>query len=171
MNTGFFLALRKLYKPTAPIYYCMYVATPDVQIGTYLDLWQKDRYHVELAAQLYCEPNDIDKALEQLGYEIVDADQWGRSYHHNKGHNKIIELDELEDPTALVRLILRYSDLDEADTDQAENQLDSLYTQICQMCKNNYDSKYNDYDCLYQPADLEADPHYTYIPDDWRMRN
>jgi len=46
------LALRKVYKLIAPIYYYMYTDAPDVQIGTYSDLWQKDRYRVELAALL-----------------------------------------------------------------------------------------------------------------------
>ncbi len=135
----------------------MYAEGQDVEVGTYPDLWQKDRYRVELAAGLSCEPADLDKALERLGYEIVDADQWGRSYRHNQDPNKTIELDELEDPAALVRLILRYGDLDEADIGPAEDQLASLYDRICQMCNNRYD---NDcYEPLYCSSGLDADQY------------
>lgn len=137
----------------------MYGTDEDVKVSTYADLWQKGRYRVELAAELACEPNGIDKALEQLGYEIIDADQWGRSYWHNQDHNKTIELDELEDPTALVRLILRYGDLDEVDIGSAEEQLASLYARIHQMCRDSYDD--NDYDCLCQPASVDVDQYHN----------
>lgn len=135
----------------------MYATDEDVQVGTYADLWQKGRYRVELAAELSYEPDDIDKALEQLGYEAVDADQWGRSYRHSQDHNKTIELDELDDPTAFLKLILRYGDLDEAGVGQAEYQLDSLYNQICQMCRNGYDD--SDYDSLDLPICPEIDQY------------
>ena len=157
MHAGFWLALRKVYKPIAPIYYHMYTDAPDVQIGTYSDLWQKDRYRVELAAQLYCEPNDIDKALEQLGYEIIDADQWGRTYRHSQDHNRTVELDELEDPGEYIRLILRNGDLDEVDIDKAEDELGSLYARLYQMCQSQYED--DAYDPLYHSVDLESDQY------------
>lgn len=135
----------------------MYAEGQDVKVGTYPDLWQKDRYRVELAAELFCEPADLDKALERFGYEIIDADQWGRSYRHNQDRAKTIELDELEDPTALVRLVLRYGDLDEADIGSAEDQLASLYDRIRQMCNNRYD---NDcYEPMYCPLGLDTDQY------------
>lgn len=157
LHAGFWLALRKVYKPTAPIYYCMYTAAPDAQIGTYSDLWQKDRYRVELAAQLYCEPNDIDKALEQLGYEIIDADQWGRTYRHSQDHNRTVELDELEDQAEYIKLVLRNGDLDEMDIDRAEDELGSLYTRLYQMCQSQYED--DAYDPLYRSVDLESDQY------------
>ena len=157
MHAGFWLALRKVYKPIAPIYYYMYTDAPDVQIGTYSDLWQKDRYRVELAAQLYCEPNDIDKALEQLGYEIIDADQWGRTYRHSQDHNRTVELDELEGPGEYIRLVLRNGDLDEVDIDKAEDELGSLYARLYQMCQSQYED--DAYDPLYRSVDLESDQY------------
>ena len=167
LHAGFWLALRKVYKPIAPIYYYMYTDAPDVQIGTYLDLWQKDRYRVELAAQLYCEPNDIDKALEQLGYEIIDADQWGRTYRHSQDHNRTVELDELEDQAEYIKLVLRNGDLDELDIDRAEDQLGSLYARIHQMCQGRYDdSGYGPPDCLVDP---EANQYALPIKDYFTM--
>ena len=55
---------------------------PDVQVGVYADLWRKGRYRVELNAKLDYDPSDIDAALEELGYESIDADQWGQTYRH-----------------------------------------------------------------------------------------
>ena len=167
LHAGFWLALRKFYKPIAPIYYCMYTDAPDVQIGTYSDLWQKDRYRVELAAQLYCEPNDIDKALEQLGYEIIDADQWGRTYRHSQDHNRTVELDELEDPGEYIRLVLRNGDLDEVDIDRAEDELGSLYARLYQMCQSQYED--DAYDHLYHSVDLESDQYRS--PDIEQLQN
>lgn len=167
LHAGFWLALRKVYKPCAPIYYYMYTNAPDVQIGTYSDLWQKDRYRVELAAQLYCEPNDIDKALEQLGYEIIDADQWGRTYRHSQDHNRTVELDELEDPGEYIRLVLRNGDLDEVDIDRAEDELGSLYARLYQMCQSQYED--DAYDPLYHSVDLESDQYRS--PDIEQLQN
>lgn len=135
----------------------MYATAQDIQVGAYPDLWKQGRYRVELAAQLPYETADMDSILEQLGYEIVDADQWGRSYRHSQDHNKTIELDELDDPTAFPKLLLRYGDLDEAGVGQAEDQLDSLYNRICQMCRNSYDD--DDYDSLDSPICSEIDQY------------
>lgn len=136
----------------------MYATAPDIQIGTYPDLWKQGRYRVELATQLPYETADMDSILQQLGYEVVDADQCGRSYRHSQDHNKTIELDELEDPTAFLKLLLRYGDLDEAGVGQAEDQLDSLYNRICQMCRNGYND--SDYDSLDSPIYPEIDHYY-----------
>jgi len=135
----------------------MYATAPDIQIGTYPDLWKQGRYRIELAAQLPYETADMDGILQQLGYEAIDADQGGRSYRHSQDHNKAIELDELDDPTISLKLLLRYSDLDEAGVGQAEDQLDSLYNRICQMCRSRHDD--SDYDSLDLPICPEIDQY------------
>jgi len=157
LHAGFWLALRKVYKPIAPIYYYMYTDAPDVQIGTYSDLWRKGRYRVELTAELSYDPVDVDAALQQLGYDIADADQWGRTYRHSQDHNRTVELDELEDQAEYIKLVLRNGDLDELDIDRAEDELGSLYARLYQMCQSQYED--DAYDPLYRSVDLESDQY------------
>lgn len=114
----------------------MYAAVSDVEVGTYPDLWQKGRYRVELSTELPFYLADVEAALQQLGYEIIDSDQWGQTHRHRQDSNQIAELDELEEPTEYVRLILRNGDLEEEQTEQAEGQLGSLYDGIYQMCQD-----------------------------------
>lgn len=166
-HADFWLALRKVYKPIAPIYYYMYTDAPDVQIGTYSDLWRKERYRVELTEELLCDPVDVDAALQQLGYDIADADQWGRTYRHSQDHNRTVELDELEDQAEYIKLVLREGDLDELDIDRAEDQLGSLYARLYQMCQGRYDD--NGYDPLYHSVDLETDQYRN--PDIEQLQN
>jgi len=153
----FWLALRKVYKPIASIYYYMYTDAPDVQIGTYSDLWRQGRYRVELTAELPCDPDDVDAALQQLGYDIADGDQWGRTYRHSQDHNRTVELDELEDQAEYIKLVLRNGDLDEVDIDWAEDELGSLYARLYQMCQSQYED--DAYDPLYRSVDLESDQY------------
>lgn len=147
-NMLLFLLWRNVYKPLYPIHYYMYATAEDVQVGTYPDFWQKGRYRVELTVELPCDLFGVHNALQQLGYRVTDTDQWGRTYHHNQDHNKTVELDEVEDPAASLKLILRYGDVEEAGLVQAEEQLNSLYNRICQMCRDVRD------DCDYEPLDL-----------------
>jgi len=167
LHAGFWLALRKVYKPIAPISYYMYTDAPDVQIGTYSDLWRQGRYRVELTAELPCDPTDVDAPLQQLGYDIADADQWGRTYRHSQDHDRTVELDELEDPGEYIRLVLRNGDLNEVDIGKAEDELGSLYARLYQMCQGRYDD--NAYDPLYRPVDLESDQYRS--PDIEQLQN
>lgn len=117
----------------------MYAATPDGQIGTYPDLWRKDRYRVDLCVELPFDTDDVDAALQQLGYYIVDAGQWGQSYSHNQDRSRTVELDEVGEQVAYVRLVLRDGNLDEAGINAAEDYLNSLYERIYQICSNRGD--------------------------------
>lgn len=112
----------------------MYATTPDVQVGTYPDLWRKGRYRVELTAGLRNGHEDVDAALEQLGYEVSDCDQWGRSYRHREDPERTAELDELEHEASYVKLILREGDLDKEAADRGEEELFSMYERIYQLC-------------------------------------
>ncbi len=114
----------------------------DVQIGTYPELWLKGRYRVDLYVELPFDADDVDAAMQQLGYHITDAGQWGQSYSHNKHRSHTAELDEAPEQAGYVRLVLRSNGLDEADTEAAENDLSSVYErirQICDSCCNEYD--------------------------------
>lgn len=152
LHCGVSLKLRNVYKSVAPIYHCMYTAAPDIQVGTYPDLWQKGRYRVELTAQMPCDVEVVDAALQQLGYQVMDTDQWGRTYRHDQQPCRTAELDELEHAGEYVKLILRNADLDELDIGRVEDQLGSLYDRIHQMCQDRYE---NGYDAFYYSEGLE----------------
>jgi len=145
----------------------MYTAAPDVQIGTYSDLWRKERYRVELTAELPYDTVDVDAALQQLGYDIADADQWGRTYRHNQDHNRTVELDELEGQAEYIKLVLCNSDLDEVDIDKSEDELGSLYARLYQMCQSQYED--DGYNPLYHSVDLESDQYRS--PDIEQLQN
>ena len=112
----------------------MYAATSVAQVETYPDLWRKGRYRVELKAELAGDCYDVDAALDQLGYEVTDADQWGRSYRHRDDPRRTAELDEAEAPSALVSLILRQGDLDDEEIPPAEGELDLEYGKLYGLC-------------------------------------
>jgi len=124
----------------------MYATTPGVQIGIYPDLWRKGRYRVDLSVELPFDPDDVDAALQQQGYHMVDTGQWGQSYSHNQDRTRTAELDEIEEQAAYVRLVLRNADLDEAGINVAENYLNSVYGGIYQVCQSRCDEY--DYDPL-----------------------
>ena len=106
----------------------------DWQVEIHDDAWQKGRYRAELQAELACDPYDVDIALEQLDYRIVDADQWGRSYFHGKNAHLTVELDEFAKPLDSVRLILRQSNLNEEEIPSTEEELELTYAKIASMC-------------------------------------
>ena len=133
----------------------MYATASDVQIETYGDLWQKGRYRVELGAELPFDPDDVDNALEKLGYKVIDAGQWGRSYHHGRDQKRSAELDELEEPEISLRLTLRHGDLGEEDIDTAKDQLRELYDGINRMCQKRYGDYGFDSFCLSMYPDSE----------------
>ena len=112
----------------------MYAEAPVAQVGTYPDLWRKGRYRVELKVELTGDYDGVDRALDQLGYEVVDVDQWGRSYRHREGPRRTAELDELEASADRVSLILHQGDLDEAEIPSAEGDLDLEYGKLRALC-------------------------------------
>jgi len=125
----------------------MQAAVSDVQTGTYPDLWRKGHYRVELNAELPFYMEDVDVALQQAGYEAVDADQWGRSYRHKADPQQTAEVDESEDGGGYVKIMLRDGGLEDDGIKQAEDQLDLLYDRIHQICQSR--SEY-----LFEPADI-----------------
>jgi hypothetical protein len=53
----------------------MYMTDLDFQISVYPDLWRQNRYRIELTVKPY-NSRDAGDVLQQLGYDVVDADQW-----------------------------------------------------------------------------------------------
>jgi hypothetical protein len=137
----------------------MYAAAPDIQIGTYADLWQKGRYRVDLTVELPYDPEDVDVALQKLGYDVVDIDQRGRSYRHRQNPSLTAELDELDDQAVYIRLLLRCGGLSDTDVGQSEDQLSLYYERIHQMCQKGCTDIDSDY--LYPLPDAEIDPYYN----------
>jgi hypothetical protein len=79
--------------------------------GVYADSRHAGRYAVAAGG---CFQGDVDAtfaALEALGYELVDADQWGASYRHREDRSRRVELDEWRDESGRVYLRLADEDL------------------------------------------------------------
>jgi hypothetical protein len=90
---------------------------------------------------------DVDAALQKLGYDIIDADQWGQSYQDKDNSDITAELDETEADITSLRLTLRYGDLSEQDIESARGQVESIYERIEQICQR----RYSQYD--YEPVE------------------
>ena len=132
----------------------MYATSSAPRVEVCGDLWEKGRYRVELAARLPCEFADVDDGLEKLGYEVIDAGQWGRSYRNRQDPRHTAELDELDDAGAYVRLILRKGDLEAARLSDAEGEVDLTYARLRAACparSGEYPYK------IINPADVDYD--------------
>ena len=105
----------------------MHATAGDARVEVGKDLWQPGRYRAELTAALSYDSGEIDLALQQLGYEIVDSCQWGRSYRHRDNHRREVELDELDDGYGAVRLVLREGDLSVGEANRARGRLRDLF--------------------------------------------
>jgi len=121
----------------------MYGISLDTGAEVYPDLWQKGRYRVELNVELNYDLSEVDAPLQKLGYDIIDADQWGQSYQDKDNSDITAELDETEVDIVSLRLTLRYGDLGEQDIESAREQVESVYEKIGQICQG----RYSQYEC------------------------
>lgn len=112
----------------------MYTTVSQPQVETCGDLWRKERYRAELAAQLPYGFGDVDAALEKLGYEVIDAGQGGRSYVNKADARHTAELDELGDRPTYVKLTLREGDLKPGEIADAEHGVESTYIRLRAEC-------------------------------------
>ena len=139
----------------------MYTKIPDVRIETYPDHWRKDHYRVELEAELGYGIEDVDKALEELGYEIIDNDQWGWSYQNKGMPIENAELDEMDGGNPRVKLVLTGHGLEEAQIEPSKMELYALFERIYQACINHSqqysDDSFINYNYFHQQED--ADPY------------
>ena len=108
----------------------MYTTSSEARLEVCEDLWRKGRYRVELTGRLAYAAGDVDAALEQLGYEAIDLDQWGRSYQHREDPSRTAELDELGEGAASVRLVLRQGNLEPSEIAGAKSELDLRYGRL-----------------------------------------
>ena len=125
----------------------MYEISLDTGAEVYPDLWQKGRYRIELNVQLRYDLSEVDAALQEMGYNTIDADQWGQSYQDKDNSDITAELDETEADITSLRLTLRYGDLSEQDIESARAQVESVYETIERICQRQY-SQYD-----YEPLD------------------
>jgi len=94
------------------------------------DPWQRNRYGVRLSAYLASDLEDVGAALERMGYEAGDVDQWGRSYVHPLDPRREAEVDEGLDFEGEVRLILSRYGLEASETDGAADELRQIYDRL-----------------------------------------
>ena len=94
------------------------------------DPWQRNRYGVRLSAYLASDLEDVDAALERMGYEALDIDQWGRSYVHPLDPRREAELDEGTDFDGEVQLILSRYGLEASEIDDAADELRRIYDRL-----------------------------------------
>jgi len=129
----------------------MYSSFTPVELGPHEDLYRQGRYRVELKAELAYSLYDVDTALEEMGYEVIDAGQWGRSYRHRQDHRRTVELDEPDEASDRLRLVLEQADLAETEIGHAEGELDLEYARLQSACSRRMAEA--DYDLLATPAE------------------
>ena len=112
----------------------MYGTSDAPEVAAYTDRWRAGRYRVELQVDMPFEADDVDRALEKLGYCMVDADQAGCSYVSRRDRNHAVELDEPGDWRASVHLVLGTGDLEKTHIGQAGDYLRLVYEQIRRLC-------------------------------------
>jgi hypothetical protein len=125
--------------------------------GVYPDRWHKDLYRIELRADMPFDIYTVDSALEELGYHITDADQFGWSYGKANYPYSSAELDESDDPPELPQLILEESSLEESQTEWMREQLYSVYENIYEICRKEW--YLNDYNQWDEPEDFKFAQH------------
>lgn len=134
----------------------MYTSAEPIQVRIYPDRWRKGRYRVQLSSQIASDLEDVDTVLGQLGYSMVDADQYGRSYHHSKNSRCTADLDELECEGGPVLLTLSRCELDEPETAAAEQELIGQYERLSKILRG--------YDAVRASAGGDwRDEHYTHV--------
>lgn len=142
----------------------MHAKIAETRIKTYPDHWLKDHYRVELEAELDYSIEEVDKALEELGYEIIDNDQWGWSYQNKGTPIENAELDEeLEGGNPYVKLVLAGPGLKEAQIEPSKVELYALFERIYQVCLG-WNQQYSDefsVNCVYcyRQEDKDPDPY------------
>lgn len=140
----------------------MYAMAPDIQIESRPDLWRKGRYRMELTVELGSPFDEVDATLARLGYEAVDDDQRGRSYHHRTHPHRTAELDEVQYGRIGLRLILHRGDLGTEDVDDAAGELTAVYGKIrsaCGSCGQGDGYRLRDPaspEVVYEQADFES---------------
>jgi hypothetical protein len=143
----------------------MYRKIPDVRIETYPDHWRKDHYRLELETELDYSIEEVDKALGELGYEIIDNDQWGWSYQNKGMPIENAELDEIEKGNPHVKLVLSGHGFEEAQIEPSKVELYALFERIYQACLDHSRQYSDDFsvNCIYCYQQEDIDPYaYNY---------
>jgi hypothetical protein len=140
----------------------MYTKIPEARIETYPDHWRKDHYRIELETELGYSIKDVEEALEELGYEITDSDQWGWSYQKKGTPVENAELDELGGGNPHVKLVLVGHGLEEAQIEPSKTELYALFERIYQACLNHSQQYSDDFpgNCIYCYQQEDTHPYF-----------
>jgi len=106
----------------------------------YPDLWRQNRYRIELTVEPY-NSRDAGDVLQQLGYDVADADQWGISYCHNENPDWTAEIDELPDGSQ--RVVLCWGNLNKSDMYCFQNNMDCDCSNIYPTCQDSFAGDYH----------------------------
>lgn len=98
--------------------------------------WLKPKsYYIVLNEVLPFRTSEVKAALEKLGYKMISTDRYGRAYcHHNDPSNKV-EVNEADNVTKYVRLLLSKTDVPPSDIARTEYGVESLYDRLYSICK------------------------------------
>lgn len=105
-------------------------APPYPRIGVYADPWRTGRYCVKLTGELQADLESAGAVLEDLGYELVDQDQWGQSYGRGERLEHTVAINEQEHDSAGLDLLLQEADLLPEAVAQVADELAGLYRTI-----------------------------------------
>jgi len=118
----------------------MYTTDMDFQIMAYPDLWRQNRYRIELTVKPYNSRNAGD-VLQQLGYDVVDADQWGISYCHNENPDWTAEI--YESPDGSEGAVLCWGNLNRSDVYYLQNKMDGGCRGTYPICQDGFAGDYH----------------------------
>ena len=60
------------------------------------DPWKRGRYEAQAQSEIYTNRGAIGETLEDTGYILADADQWGETYRSHQYPGLEIDVDDLE---------------------------------------------------------------------------
>jgi hypothetical protein len=95
----------KIYKVSYPKFFMSYKSV-DYRQSIRPDPWRRGRYGAQAHSEIYTSRGAIGEVLEDAGYILADADQWGETYRTRKYPGLEIDVDDLDsfDGRCLMRM-------------------------------------------------------------------
>jgi len=139
-------------------------SAPSLQVEFYASPIHPGRYGMEISGYVDGELQMIADRLEEYGYEVRDADQWGRLYRHVHQQGCLAELEESDEPFAGLRLCLSNDDLPGSQAYNAIGELYVLYLTLTDGCLNCYPYRTNP--CSREPTTAYAESEVENVGED-----